>query len=87
MGGGRAARTGGAAPLPQLQVYEREGVFTQDTVEAFDEELDEGAEASAADYRRLLRANLAEEIDRFADALRVDAILPRGLLGRAQRDR
>ena len=32
--------------------------------------------SSAVDYKRLLRANLAEEIDRFAEALRIDAILP-----------
>ena len=54
----------------------REGVFTQDTVERFDEELDRGADALARDYRRLMRANMVEEIDRFAAALEADAILP-----------
>ena len=54
----------------------REGVFTQDTVETFDEELDRGADALARDYRRLMRANMVEEIDRFAAALEADAILP-----------
>jgi hypothetical protein len=54
----------------------REGVFNQDTVEAFDEELDRGADLLAGDYRRLMRANMAEEIERFAGALAADAILP-----------
>jgi hypothetical protein len=54
----------------------REGVFCQDTVETFDEELDRGAEQLAADYRRLMRANLADEIDRFVGALHAGAILP-----------
>ena len=54
----------------------REGVFTQETVEAFDEELDRGADALARDYKRLMRANLAEEIDRFVEALDANAILP-----------
>jgi hypothetical protein len=56
--------------------HEREGVFTQQTVESFDEQLDQDADALGRDYKRLLRANLADEIDRFVDALRADAILP-----------
>lgn len=56
--------------------HERSGVFTQRNVEHFDEQLEDGAEALARDYRRLLRSNLAEEIDRFVAALRVDAVLP-----------
>ena len=60
---------------PNCDVY-REGVFTQETVETFDEELDRGADALARDYKRLMRANMAEEIERFAGALRSDAILP-----------
>lgn len=54
----------------------REGVFTQDTVELFDEELDRGADALARDYKRLMRANMSDEIDRFAAALEANAILP-----------
>jgi hypothetical protein len=54
----------------------REGVFTQDNVELFDEELDRGADALARDYKRLMRANMADEIERFAGALRAGAILP-----------
>jgi hypothetical protein len=60
---------------PNCDIY-REGIFSQDTVEVFDEELDRGADALARDYKRLMRANMAEEIDRFAGALYSDAILP-----------
>jgi hypothetical protein len=54
----------------------REGIFTQETVEAFDEELDRGADALARDYKRLMRANMSEEIDTFVGALTAGAILP-----------
>ena len=54
----------------------REGVFCQDTVEAFDEELDRGADILAGEYKRLMRANMAEEIERFVGALNAGAILP-----------
>jgi hypothetical protein len=60
---------------PNCDVY-REGVFTQDTVEVFDEELDRGADALARDYKRLMRANMAEEVERFVGALTAGAILP-----------
>ena len=60
---------------PNCDVY-REGVFAQETVEAFDEELDRGGDALARDYKRLMRANMAEEIDRFVGALDAGAILP-----------
>ena len=60
---------------PNCDVY-REGVFSQDNVEEFDEELDRGADALARDYKRLMRANMADEIDRFVGALEADAIVP-----------
>ena len=60
---------------PNCDIY-REGVFTQQTVETFDEELDRGADALARDYKRLMRANMAEEIDRFVGALDTGAIVP-----------
>jgi hypothetical protein len=60
---------------PNCDVY-REGVFTQANVEAFDEELDRSGDALARDYKRLLRANMADEIERFVGALAADAILP-----------
>ena len=60
---------------PNCDVF-REGVFTQDNVELFDEELDRGADALARDYKRLMLANMADEIDRFVGALNAGAILP-----------
>jgi hypothetical protein len=60
---------------PNCDVF-REGVFTQDNVELFDEELDRGADTLARDYKRLMRANMADEIDRFVGALNAGAILP-----------
>jgi hypothetical protein len=60
---------------PNCDIH-REGVFAQETVEAFDEQLDRGGDALARDYKRLMRANMAEEIDLFVGALRADAILP-----------
>jgi len=54
----------------------REGVFNQATVDAFDEQLEAGTDALTADLRRLCRANMAEEIERFAAALDAGAILP-----------
>ncbi len=54
----------------------REGVFSQDAVEAFDERLDSGTDALMADYRQLVRANMEEEADRFASALDCGAVLP-----------
>jgi len=52
------------------------GVYAQETVDAFDEELDRGTEALVRDLKRLTRANMEDEIDRFAKALAADAILP-----------
>ena len=52
------------------------GVFHQEIVERFDEELDRGTEALMRDLKRLMHANMEEEIDRFVAALRSDAILP-----------
>ena len=59
---------------PNCDVF-REGVFGQDTVELFDEELDRGADVLARDYKRIMRANMADEIDRFVGALNAGAIL------------
>lgn len=52
------------------------GVFEQTAVEAFDEELDRGTEAVVRDLRRLVRANMEEQVDRFVAALQADHILP-----------
>ena len=59
---------------PNCDVY-REGIFSQETVECFDEELDRGADVLARDYKRLMRANMAAEIECFVGALQADAIL------------
>jgi hypothetical protein len=53
-----------------------EGVFGQAQCDGFDDELERGTDALTRDYKRLMTANLAEEIDRFAAALGSDAILP-----------
>ena len=52
------------------------GVFDQDTVDRFDEELDRGTELLVRDLKRLTRANMEEEIERFGKALESDAIWP-----------
>jgi hypothetical protein len=65
---------------PNCDVY-REGIFSQDTVELFDEELDRGADTLARDYKRLMRSNMAEEIERFVGALTAGAILPEDFQG------
>lgn len=52
------------------------GVFEQDQVNQFEERLDHGLEEMLDDLRQLTQANMAEEIDRFAAALRTGLILP-----------
>ena len=52
------------------------GVFEQDVVERFDEELDRGTEALVRDLKRLMTANMEDEIDRFCRALADDHVLP-----------
>jgi hypothetical protein len=52
------------------------GVFDQDTVDRFDGQLDLGTEALIRDLKRLTRANMEDEIERFSQALGVDLILP-----------
>jgi hypothetical protein len=52
------------------------GVFDQETVERFDEELDRGTDSLVDDLKRLIQANMEEDIERFAHALARDHILP-----------
>jgi hypothetical protein len=52
------------------------GLFDQDTVDRFDEELDHGTELLVRDLKRLTRANMEEEVERFSSALASDAIWP-----------
>jgi len=56
--------------------WTRVGVYDQDMVDRFDEELDRGTEALVRDLRRLTRANMEDEIDRFVDALDANGIQP-----------
>jgi hypothetical protein len=52
------------------------GVYDQRTVDRFDEELDHGTEVLMRDLKRLTKANMEEEIERFTVALGSDLILP-----------
>ena len=52
------------------------GIFEQDTVERFDEQLDRGTEDLVRDLKRMVQANMEEQIDRFVDALQAGLILP-----------
>ncbi len=52
------------------------GVFGQGQCDRFDDQLESGTDALSRDYKRLVTANMSEEIDRFADALAGDHILP-----------
>jgi hypothetical protein len=52
------------------------GVFEQSVVERLDEELDRGTEALVRDLKRMMRANMEDQIERFVSALRGDHIVP-----------
>ena len=52
------------------------GLFDQEPVDRFDERLDQGTEALVRDLKRLTRANMEEELERFSSALASDAIWP-----------
>jgi hypothetical protein len=52
------------------------GLYDQETVDRFDERLDYGTEALVRDLKRLTRANMEEEVERFTCALASDAIWP-----------
>jgi hypothetical protein len=52
------------------------GVFGQEAVERFDEELDRGTEALVRDLKRLVQAHMEEDVERFVTALQADHIVP-----------
>jgi hypothetical protein len=52
------------------------GVYDQTTVDRFDEVLDDGTDAVVRDLKRLMRANMEDEVERFVAALQSDLILP-----------
>jgi hypothetical protein len=56
--------------------WAEDDVYAQNDCDRFDDELERGTDALTRDYKRLMTANLADEIERFANALEVDAILP-----------
>jgi len=51
-------------------------VFGEETIQRFDQILDLGTEALANDLRQLTRANMEEDVERFAQALGAGHILP-----------
>src|SRR5881227_1382152 len=52
------------------------GIFPQGQCDRFDDELEAGTEALTRDFKRLVTANMAEEVERFIHALDSDAIQP-----------
>ena len=52
------------------------GVYAQEIVDRFDEILDDGTQALLDDLELLTRANVEEQIENFASALRSNLILP-----------
>jgi hypothetical protein len=56
--------------------WETEGIFDQEQVDIFEEQLDDGLAEMLADLRRLTQANMAEEVERFVAALQSDLLLP-----------
>jgi len=52
------------------------GIYTQDVVDRFEEVLDLGTDAILTDLQALSRANMEEEVERFAHALGAGLILP-----------
>ncbi len=56
--------------------WREDGIVTQKQVDDFDRQLHAASMTMLDDLRRLTQANMAEEMDRFAAALRIDLILP-----------
>lgn len=52
------------------------GIFEDEAIRRFDETLDRGTEALVADLRTLARANMEEDVERFAAALLAGHVLP-----------
>ena len=52
------------------------GVFDQETVERFDDELERGTQALVRDLKRLMHANMEDEVERFVAALHAGHIEP-----------
>jgi hypothetical protein len=56
--------------------FKETGVFTQLEVDRFDAELDRGTEVLVRDLQQLAHANMAEQVERFVEALRRDFVVP-----------
>jgi hypothetical protein len=52
------------------------GIYPQNVVDRFDEALDRGTEQLLDDLNLLARANMEEQVERFAAALHADVVLP-----------
>jgi hypothetical protein len=52
------------------------GVFDQETVERFDEVLDEGTDALVSDLKHIMQTNMEDEVGRFVRALEAGHIVP-----------
>jgi len=52
------------------------GVFDETAIQRFDDTLDRGTEALVADLRQLTRANMEEDVERFATAITAGHVLP-----------
>ena len=53
-----------------------DGIYERQQINDFEERLDDGLTDMLADLKRLAHANMADQIDRFANALQADMILP-----------
>jgi hypothetical protein len=60
---------------PECEVFQA-GVYGQEELDAYDVELDRGEALLRVAYLQLSTENMAAEIDTFANALAVGAILP-----------
>lgn len=56
--------------------HRHDGVYRQSVVDAYDEYLNDSSDELAAAYRRVVRDNFSDELERFAGALKAGAILP-----------
>ena len=78
-----ARRTGRSPCAARTASGTTVGVYEQDDVERFDEELDRGTEALVRDLKRLMRANMEDEIERFVAARSTPTPSSPRLLGRS----
>ena len=51
-------------------------IYEEEAIQRFDETLDHGTEALVADLRKLTRANMEDDVERFIAALNAEYVLP-----------